>query len=386
MHILEIPSFFHPYGGLFCLDQAKALSALGHEVRILSNVQLGITIGWKDYLTLPWHRYEHKMDGMTVYQSYQRGIPKVIRPNVNRWVSIVRSMYEDYVAKYGSPDILHAHCVKWAGYAVMRISKEYQIPFVVTEHLPKEIFQVEFGKLTNHWQIPLLKQVYSRAAHVITVSEELVDDVSCYFGNDYHHEYISNIIDVDFYACRPRTSLDGRPFRFCCPALFVERKGYDILLEAFNQLYQEQPHVELLIAGQGTNQNSFRSLYEGMACQQHVKCLGTLDKVGVRNMYYDSDALVLATRGESQGLVLLEAMSTGIPVISTEAIPTSVRMREGAVYVPVDDVGALVNAMRGMMGHQYDGQVLSAQVAAFASPKVIGKQIEAVLRTSLHTV
>ena len=42
MHILEIPSFFTPYGGEFCLEQAKALKALGHEVRILSNVQLGI--------------------------------------------------------------------------------------------------------------------------------------------------------------------------------------------------------------------------------------------------------------------------------------------------------------------------------------------------------
>ena len=122
MHILEIPSFFYPYGGLFCLDQAKALSALGHEVRILSNVQLGVTIGWKDFLALPWRRYEHVMDGITVYQSYQRGIPRVIRPNVNRWVSIVRSMYEDYVAKYGTPDILHAHCAKWAGYAAMKIS------------------------------------------------------------------------------------------------------------------------------------------------------------------------------------------------------------------------------------------------------------------------
>lgn len=63
-------------GGDFCLDQAKALAALGHEVRILSNVQLGVTIGLKDYLTLPYGRYEHEMDGITVYQSYQRGLPK----------------------------------------------------------------------------------------------------------------------------------------------------------------------------------------------------------------------------------------------------------------------------------------------------------------------
>ena len=66
MHILEIPSFFTPYGGEFCLDQAKALKAQGHEVRILSNVQLGVTIGAKGYLSLPFGRYEHQRDGITV--------------------------------------------------------------------------------------------------------------------------------------------------------------------------------------------------------------------------------------------------------------------------------------------------------------------------------
>ena len=96
MHILEIPSFFPPSGGLFCLDQAKALASLGHTVRILSNVQLGITIGAKNYISLPLGRYEHVMDGITVYQSYQRGIPKAIRYNVNHWIEIVCSMYQDY--------------------------------------------------------------------------------------------------------------------------------------------------------------------------------------------------------------------------------------------------------------------------------------------------
>ena len=90
MHILEIPSFFTPYGGEFCLDQAKALKALGHEVRILSNVQLGMTIGIKDYLRLPYRCFEHEVDGLAVYQYYQRGIPKMVRLNVRRWVAMVK--------------------------------------------------------------------------------------------------------------------------------------------------------------------------------------------------------------------------------------------------------------------------------------------------------
>ena len=183
MHILEIPSFFPPYGGLFCLDQAKALKALGHEVRILSNVQMGLSVGWKDYLTLPFGRYEHEMDGITVCQSYQRGLPKLIRYNVRRWVAIVRSMFEAYVAHYGKPDILHAHCAKWAGYAAMKIGQEYDIPFVVTEHLPLMLLEEEYGKApSSAWQISLVKEVYERADLVLPVSEELVDDIACYYG------------------------------------------------------------------------------------------------------------------------------------------------------------------------------------------------------------
>ena len=117
MHILEIPSFFTPYGGEFCLEQAKALKALGHEVRILSNVQLGVTIKGKDYWVLPFSRFSHQRDGITVYQSFQRGLPKLVHYNVTRWVSIVESMFREYIQTYGKPDILHAHCAKWAGYA-----------------------------------------------------------------------------------------------------------------------------------------------------------------------------------------------------------------------------------------------------------------------------
>ena len=88
MHILEIPSFFTPYGGEFCLEQAKALKRQGHEVRILSNVQLAATVGLKDYLTLPYGRRVKAREGITVWQTFQRGVPKMVRWNVDRWVNV----------------------------------------------------------------------------------------------------------------------------------------------------------------------------------------------------------------------------------------------------------------------------------------------------------
>jgi glycosyltransferase involved in cell wall biosynthesis len=372
MHILEIPSFFTPYGGEFCLEQAKALKALGHEVRILSCVQLGATIGLKDYLCLPYRRYEHLRDEVTICQSYQRGLPKMVRHNVKRWVGIVYSMFCDYVKKYGKPDILHAHCAKWAGYAAMRLGKAYGVPYVITEHLPSMILEDEFGKApSTAWQIPLLKQAYEQAAMVLPVSEELVEDIACYFGKGYRWQYLSNVVDTDFFHYQPRPSREGRSFRFCCVADNSYRKGYDRLIPAFEQLRGSGANAELKIAGRGTDTAKFRTqLSEGMVSY------GWVDRVAVRELLYESDALVLASRSEVQPLVLLEAMSTGIPVISTECVPQNLRIDHGCVIVPIDDIDALSAAMRQVMELDADGKAISESIWHLASPEVVGRKLE----------
>jgi glycosyltransferase involved in cell wall biosynthesis len=383
MHILEIPSFFTPYGGEFCLEQAKALKALGHEVRILSNVLLGFTIGGKDFLVLPSCRFEHEREGITIYQSYQRGWLRMVHHNVKHWVGIVRSMFADYVAKYGKPDILHAHCAKWAGYAAMIISKEYGIPYVITEHLPKLILEPELGPApSTAWQVPLLKEAYHEAAQVITVSDELVAELADYFGHDFRHVTIGNVVNTDFYAFRKRRLMAGRRFAFCCPAVFNHRKGYDVLFKAFALLAKVCPETELHIAGRGTDSKDCRKLMRFYGLKGNVTCHGALDAEGMKRLYYQSDALVLATRNESQGLVIAEAMSTGIPAISTQGVPKSMQLDAGFRYVPVGDAEALMKEMQKAVGRpvtEEEGRHLAELVERRFAPSVIGAQIAEVM-------
>ena len=377
MHILEIPSFFTPYGGEFCLDQARALKAVGQEVRILSNVQLGVTIGLKDYLCLSYGRYEHEAEGITVCQSFQRGLPKLVRYNVKHWVSIVGSMFRDYIQTYGKPDILHAHCAKWAGYAAMRISRQYGIPYVITEHLSLMSLEEEFGKApSDAWQIPLLKQAYGEAAMVVPVAEELVADTACYYGTDYRWQHLSNVIDTDFFHYAQRESRAVSPFRFCCIADYSYRKGYDVLMDACRLLQDQGSDIELHIAGRLTDKK---------VCQQtiadreltHVVAHGPLDREGVRTLLYQSDAFVLASRSEVQPLVVLEAMSTGIPVVGTTSIPRCERLGKGCRIVPVGDAAALAEAMQNLSKESpTDGLQLSEQVRQMASPEVVGRRLE----------
>jgi glycosyltransferase involved in cell wall biosynthesis len=89
----------------------------------------------------------------------------------------------------------------------------------------------------------------------------------------------------------------------------------------------------------------------------------------------------LATRDETQGLVLLEAMSTGIPVVTTEAVPQNVRIDKACFIAPIDDVEAIADKMCEVMQlTDGEGEVFSKIVAEKVSPQVIAAQLETVLR------
>ena len=236
MHIVEIPSFFPPYGGEFCLEQAKALQALGHRVAIVSNVQLSVKKSIPEFITLPYRHHLREMDGVSVYQSYMRGIPKCYRLNAERWIRTTKQLFAEYVAANGKPDVIHAHCCKWAGCAAMQLSAAFGIPYIITEHLSKMIYEQEFGPdFKDCWFVPMLREAYEHADRVVTVSEELVESLAPVFGKDYRWKYIPNMIDTDFFAYHERQR-EEHGFRFCCLANFWPLKGYDVLLDAFDQL------------------------------------------------------------------------------------------------------------------------------------------------------
>jgi glycosyltransferase involved in cell wall biosynthesis len=381
MHILEIPSFFPPYGGEFCLEQAKALKNEGHEVRILSNVQLSVKRSIRQFLTLPRGSRFQTSCGIEVYQTFMRGMPKVVRPNVRRWLNIVQRMYATYELRYGRPDVIHAHCAKWAGVAAMLIGRRQQVPYVITEHLSSEIFREEFGEhYEAAWQVPMLRAAYQSAQNVVMVSSEQADDLAPFFGKDYHHVVISNIIDTDFFAFRKWPPLDGREYVFCCVAHFIPLKGYDVLFRAFELLRSRGCRARLLIAGNGTQGRPCTRQMKRLAPSGGITALGQLSREEVRQLLYQSDCMVLASRSEAQPLSLLEAMSTGIPYVATSCIPQSMRIEGASHIVAMDDVNALADAMMERCSETaIDGRRIAGIVKDMASPWMVGRSLSAVL-------
>ena len=396
MHIVEIPSFFTPYGGEFCLEQAKTLRQRGHEVRILAVVQLSLKKDLRSYVSLPYRMTTYQENEIPILRSYMRGIPRCVRPNMRRWVRMVCRRFDAYVKEYGVPDVIHAHCMKWAGYAAMSLSKKYQVPYVVTEHLSLMDLQQEFGTAASPqiWQIECLKKAYQNADMVIPVAREIVFDTQQYYGNAYRWKEISNVIDTVFFHPVERKAVEGRAAVVCCVADFSFRKGYDILFKAFAKCVDmagDTWKMELHIAGENTQSDECRRMARDASIEGAVVAYGKLDRSGIRSLLHRADLFVLASRSEVQPLVVLEAMSTGLPVVATTAVPQNERITGACFVVERNDADAMAHQMYHVLkscfiapSHQEGGAVLSGKtisekVNELASANKVGEQLETVL-------
>jgi glycosyltransferase involved in cell wall biosynthesis len=119
----------------------------------------------------------------------------------------------------------------------------------------------------------------------------------------------------------------------------AHEKNITFLIGALERARQQIPDLLLIIAGEGPALPSLKQLVEARNLRAHVLFIGYLDRNGpLLDCYRSADAFVFASRTETQGLVLLEAMALGVPVISTAVMGTRdvVGPQRGAL-VPEDD-------------------------------------------------
>ncbi|MGH3634085.1 glycosyltransferase family 4 protein [Mycobacterium sp.] len=158
---------------------------------------------------------------------------------------------------------------------------------------------------------------------------------------------IPNGIDVAAFASAPR--LDGYP-RPGRTVLFLgrydePRKGMAVLLDALPRLVQRFPDVQLLIVGRG-DEDELRSNAGDLAV--HLRFLGQIDDAGKASALRSADVYCAPnTGGESFGIVLVEAMAAGTPVVASDldAFRRVLRDGEAGRLVPVGDGAALGAAL-----------------------------------------
>lgn len=160
-------------------------------------------------------------------------------------------------------------------------------------------------------------------------------------------------VPVDRTFFHPRTKEKrGEIILFTCGRLEMQ-KGFDILLNAMDMLNRKGKleRVQLFIAGSGPLYDTLSDLIKKLNLAKHVKLLGHIPREELAKRYALSDIFVLPTRFESFGIVLLEAMASGLPIIATNttAVPELVRNGVNGILVPPEDPIELSRAISDLI-------------------------------------
>lgn len=194
---------------------------------------------------------------------------------------------------------------------------------------------------------PILRRVAERLTVRIAVSDAAAAFAGRRIGGRF--EIVPNGVDVARFTDAPAADL-GPGVKLLFLGRLDERKGFPVALEAFARLAQDRPSLRLIVLGEGPDRRAVQALPE--AIRARVSLLGAIPNVDIPPYLAACDLYLGASRGgESFGMVLVEAMAAGLPVVASR-IPGYVEViRDGVegVLVPAGDPAALAAAVAGVL-------------------------------------
>lgn len=242
-------------------------------------------------------------------------------------------------------DIVHIHTPFQAHYAGVEIAQLLALPVVTSYHT---FFEAYFEKylpwLPSAWLRGVARK-YSRTQcdavdGVISPSHQMLERLREY-GTGTHAAVIPTGLDLPQY--QRRETNDFREKYGIADStsllLYVGRvafeKNIEFLMDVFLAVHKRKDDVKLVIAGEGPALARLQARAQRMQLQDHILFIGYLQRdTELLDCYRSCDLFVFASETETQGLVLLEAMASGIPVVATASM--------GSKDVLLDGVGCLV--------------------------------------------
>lgn len=382
MHVMFVPSWYHnirnKVHGSFFKEQALALQEEGIKISIAYNEiwpltllgkvneKKGLNINVEEGLkTFRYKNYNFIPKNPLMFKVFNKRMEK---------------LYKEIVKREGKVDIIHAQSSLWGGISAAYVAKKYNIPLIITEHssIKKGIYIKESYK-------PSIKESYKQADKLIVVGNGLKKEISQFSGrNDI--VVIHNLIPFDLFKIS-KNNINGK-FKFFSLAFLEGEKGMDTLIKSFRNGFKGENCI-LQIGGEGSQKESLINLAKNIGIDSQVEFLGALTREEVSNKMSECNAFVLASRYETFGVVYIEALASGKPIIGTfNGGAEDIINNDNGLLVQVDNIEELENAMKYIKENlsKYDSQEIRKSCENRFSKKVIVKEIIKVYEEILKTL
>lgn len=269
--------------------------------------------------------------------------------------------------KLAKPDLIHANVLFPIGFVGLLLKLKWRIPLLFTEHWT--CYHEAAQPQPTRFQRFFLRWIGKQANLILPVSLDLAAAMQR-FGVKAPMKVIPNVVDPQIFA-----PIEKRPrgvYRFVhISSLDPEQKNFHLLLRAFHHLKKQQAKVELHVVSDG-DYNPYAKLIKGFEFANSIHFHGRQESAGVAAMLQFADALVLSSRFENLPCVLLEALSTGTPMIATNVGGVAEVINDSnGILVASEDEKALLSAMISIQQRQYAAQELHQVALQKYSPTAI---------------
>lgn len=356
------PTNKYKMNGIFEFDQAKALAKAGCKV-VFAAIDVRSIKRWRK-----WGLERHLIDGVNVYVLNIPGgrLPKAILHKVTSLGLGI--LYKLILKELGKPDVLHAHFTV-LGYVAAKLKQQINVPLVITEHsslINAPVIEKQLVKIAT--------VAYEQADAVVAVSPALANAIN----NKLNIKalYVPNIVDTDLFSYTKKGA--SNTFDFVSIGNLNYGKRMDLTIEAFYSAFRDFPEVTLTIFGEGDERYKLECIIKKYSLENRVKLMGMCSRTIIKEKLKNSDCFVLASRSETFGVAYIEALASGVPVISTKCGGPEVFVHEkNGFIVPVDDLKELVRAMKYMYKNisVFDREKISAEVKMKFSPECVSKEL-----------
>jgi glycosyltransferase involved in cell wall biosynthesis len=330
------------------------------------------------------------------------------------WIKRIpaRSIYfdpEDKLMKWGAAmqklpelrrenyDLIHVHTPFVAHYLGLRLARELKVPCVETYHTFFEDYLHHYlpwvPKLIARGIARTISKRQCNAVDAIVAPSKPMLDVLRAYGVKAAAEVIPTGLQEHSFK-----DADGKAFRikYGIPLerpmlLFVGRvafeKNISFLLEMTKVLIEKHPDALLVVAGQGPAEKILHKLAADLGLDNNIKFIGYLDRNTELNACYQAaDIFVFSSKSETQGLVLLEAMAQGTPVVAIAELGTASILIEGkGALIAADNIEGFADKVHYLLKYPEDRYELGKVALMYATENWTAKlQAERMLHFYHH--
>jgi glycosyltransferase involved in cell wall biosynthesis len=394
MNIFIIPSWYphssNPTSGIFFLEQALAIGDLRPEWKVAISLwgqeEFSLPICHPTIFTKRLLKYSRSYQGYKNKLSinvieYKRPVLtwnyKIFHGNLKNILKANRLNLFHAIEDFGRIDLIHAHVSYPAGWVAMHLSREMNIPYIITEHMgpfPFPLYLNKDGTLKS-----IIREPLEKAHERIAVSPFLSDCIQK-FGIK-RPLIIPNLVNETMFKITDKDKKRNKFIFFTLGSMITEKGIVDLLMaiKFFIGLIPptERNNVEFRIGGDGPRLDDFKCYASELQIQSRVKWLGKLGRSDVLSELENCDCFVLPSHYETFGVVYTEAIACGKPIIATKCGgPEYIVTEENGLLVDVSEPRQLSEALLKMFrtARSYDSKVIREQfLQKFSRAAVVDK-------------